>query len=336
MRARHILETVLYADDLAAMRRFYGEVLGLEVYLELDQQFVFFRCASQMLLVFNPAVTAIQDVASGPPAHGTRGNGHICFRSSAAEFEGWRQHLSNHDVAIERLMVWPNGGRSIYVRDPAGNSVEFGESKIWEMPDMKTLASQKIVVATHNQGKLEEFAALLKPHGVTAVSAGELGLPEPEETGSTFAENARIKALAAMQATGLIALSDDSGLCVEALNGQPGVRTADWAGPERDWAHAMRLVQEKLEAKGAKTPDKRRAHFVCTLCVMWPDGEEHLFEGRATGHLVWPPRGAAGHGYDPMFVPMGGNRTFAELDPAEKNLISHRAKALEKLVRELL
>ena len=200
----------------------------------------------------------------------------------------------------------------------------------------RKLTGQRIVVATHNQGKLEEFAELLKPHGVTAVSAAELGLAEPAETENTFAGNARIKALAAMQATGLIALSDDSGLCVEALNGDPGVYTADWAGPERDWTRAMRLVQEKLEAKGAKTPDKRRAHFVCTLCVIWPDGEELLFEGRATGHLVWPPRGTLGHGYDPMFVPMGGNRTFAEMDPADKNLISHRAKALEKLVRDLL
>lgn len=199
----------------------------------------------------------------------------------------------------------------------------------------RKLAGQKIVVATHNKGKLAEFAELLKPHGVTAVSAGELGLAEPAETETTFAGNARIKAVAAMQASGLIALSDDSGLCVEALDGEPGVYTADWAGPSRDWALAMGRVQEKLAAKAAAEPPQRRASFVCTLCVVWPDGEERIYEGRAPGHLVWPPRGAGGHGYDPMFVPDGETTTFAELDPAHKNRISHRARALEKLVRDL-
>ena len=202
---------------------------------------------------------------------------------------------------------------------------------------MRKLTGQKIVVATHNKGKLEEFVQLLGPYGVTAVSAGELGLGEPAETESTFAGNARIKALAAMQASGLIAMSDDSGLCVAALDGAPGVYTADWAGPDRDWNRAMRLVQEKLQARSATAPDQRRAEFVCTLCVVWPDAQERIFEGRAQGHLTWPPRGNLGHGYDPMFVPdaAGGSRTFAELDPAEKNRISHRAKALEGLVRDL-
>jgi XTP/dITP diphosphohydrolase len=200
---------------------------------------------------------------------------------------------------------------------------------------IRKLTGERIVVATHNKGKLEEFAALLKPHGVTAVSAGELGLPEPAETEDTFAGNARLKAVSAMQASGLIALADDSGLCVEVLNGEPGVYTADWAGPDRDWTRAMRLVEEKLEAHHATTPDQRRAEFVCTLCVLWPDGEERFFEGRAHGHLTWPPRGNLGHGYDPMFVPLGEMRTFAEIDPVEKNKISHRAAALEKLVRDL-
>lgn len=200
---------------------------------------------------------------------------------------------------------------------------------------MRSLANAKIVIATHNKGKLEEFRAILKPYGVEVVSAGELGLPEPAETGTTFAGNARIKALSAMKASGLIAVSDDSGLCVEALDGEPGVYTADWAGPDRDWNRAMRLVEEKLQAKGAVTPGKRRAYFSCTLCVIWPDGEERIYEGRAEGTLAWPPRGALGHGYDPMFVPDGGTRTFAELAPEEKNMISHRAKALEKLVRDL-
>ena len=202
---------------------------------------------------------------------------------------------------------------------------------------MRKLTGGKIVVATHNQGKLEEFAQLLKPYGVTAVSAGELGLAEPVETEDSFAGNARIKAVAAMQASGLIAMSDDSGLCVAALDGGPGVYTADWAGPDRDWNRAMRLVEEKLRAKGATFAGQRRAEFVCTLCVVWPDAQERMFEGRAQGHLTWPPRGSLGHGYDPMFVPddAGGTRTFAELDAAEKNKISHRAKALEGLVREL-
>ena len=200
---------------------------------------------------------------------------------------------------------------------------------------MRTLANQKIVIATHNKGKLEEFASLLKPHGVEAVSAGALGLPEPAETEHTFAGNARLKALSAMKASGLIAVSDDSGLCVEALGGEPGVYTADWAGPDRDWNRAMRLVEEKLAAKGANTPEKRQDSFACTLCVIWPDGEERIYEGRAQGTLVWPPRGVLGHGYDPMFVPDGETRTFAEMDPQEKNLISHRARALEKLVRDL-
>ena len=200
---------------------------------------------------------------------------------------------------------------------------------------ISALRDEKVVIATHNKGKLAEFAELLKPHGITAVSAGQLGLPEPEETGSTFVENARIKALSAMKATGLIAISDDSGLCVDALGGDPGVYTADWAGPDRNWNRAMRLVEEKLRAKAAISPDQRNASFVCTLCVIWPDGKERIYEGRATGHLVWPPRGTLGHGYDPMFAPSGKTQTFAELNPSEKNLISHRARALEKLVRDL-
>jgi XTP/dITP diphosphohydrolase len=198
-----------------------------------------------------------------------------------------------------------------------------------------SLRGQKIVIATHNKGKLEEFAALFAPYGVTTVSAGELGLPEPQETETTFKGNARIKAHAAMKASGLIAISDDSGLCVDALDGAPGVYTADWAGPKRDWTMAMRLVEEKLQALKATTPETRACAFHCTLCVMWPSGEEKFYEGIAKGHLTWPPRGALGHGYDPMFVPEGGTKTFAELDPAEKNKISHRARALDLLTRDL-
>ena len=156
---------------------------------------------------------------------------------------------------------------------------------------MRKLSGERIVIATHNKGKLAEFADLLKPYGVTAVSAGELGLAEPAETGTTFAQNARIKAMAAMQATGMIAVSDDSGLCVAALDGAPGVYTADWAGPDRDWSRAMRLVEEKLQASGAATPEQRRAEFVCTLCVIWPDGRNA--SSKAVWRAISPGRRAA-------------------------------------------
>ena len=197
------------------------------------------------------------------------------------------------------------------------------------------LNNEKIVIATHNKGKLEEFAELFKHHGVTIFSAGGLGLTEPEETEDNFRGNARIKALFAMKHSGHIAISDDSGLCVDALNGDPGVYTADWAGPTRDWNQAMRLVEEKLQAAKASTPDQRKGQFKCTLCAMWPDGEERYYEGVAHGQLVWPPRGALGHGYDPVFVPDGQPQTFAEMTHAKKNSLSHRGLALEKLLSDL-
>jgi XTP/dITP diphosphohydrolase len=199
----------------------------------------------------------------------------------------------------------------------------------------RKLTNEKIVIATHNKGKLEEFAELLKPHGVTSFSAGGLGLTEPEETEDNFRGNAHIKALFAMTHSGLISISDDSGLCVDALNGDPGVYTADWAGPTRDWKMAMRLVEEKLQAAGATTAAQRRGQFKCTLCVMWPDGVERFYEGVAPGTLVWPPRGTFGHGYDPVFVPDGQSQTFAEMTHEKKNTMSHRARALEKLLSDL-
>jgi XTP/dITP diphosphohydrolase len=199
----------------------------------------------------------------------------------------------------------------------------------------RSLKNQSIVIATHNKGKLEEFAELLAPYGVVAQSAGALGLPEPEETETTFRGNAKIKALSAMKASGLIAIADDSGLCVDALHGDPGVYTADWAGPKRDWSMAMRLVEEKLQAAGATAPEQRKAQFMCTLCVMWPDGATKYYEGIAPGQLVWPPRGALGHGYDPAFVPDGQMQTFAEMTHDAKNKISHRARALELLLADL-
>ena len=199
----------------------------------------------------------------------------------------------------------------------------------------RSLKNQNIVIATHNKGKLEEFAQLLAPYGVKTKSVGELGLAEPAETESTFRGNALIKAEAACKASGLITIADDSGLCVDALDGAPGVYTADWAGPSRDWMQAMRLVEEKLQAAGATTPAERKAQFMCTLCVLWPDGEVRYYEGVAPGHLTWPPRGSLGHGYDPAFVPDGQDVTFAEMSPDAKNKISHRARALEKLLADL-
>jgi len=199
----------------------------------------------------------------------------------------------------------------------------------------RKLKGQKILIATHNKGKLEEFAQLFAPHGVVTTSCKELGLAEPVETENTFKGNARIKALAACKASGLITISDDSGLCVDALKGAPGVYTADWAGPQRDWMLAMRMVEAKLQGVNALTPAKRKAQFCCTLCVMWPDGEERYYEGVAHGQMVWPRRGKLGHGYDPAFMPDGATVTFAEMSHAAKNKISHRALALEKLIADL-
>lgn len=199
----------------------------------------------------------------------------------------------------------------------------------------RSLAGEKIVIATHNRGKLAEFRQLLAPRGIAVTSAGELGLPEPEETETTFRGNAEIKALSALKDSGLVAIADDSGLSVEALDGAPGVYTADWAGPGRDWLLAMTKVNDLLTEKGARTPDQRRAAFLCTLCVAWPDGEIRFYEGRSPGHLTWPPRGVMGHGYDPVFVPEGASLTFGEMAADQKNAVSHRSRALAALMADL-
>jgi XTP/dITP diphosphohydrolase len=195
-----------------------------------------------------------------------------------------------------------------------------------------------VVIATHNPGKLRELRALLAPYGVEAQSAGELGLAEPEETGTSFAENARIKALAAAKATGRPALADDSGLCVAALNGEPGIHSARWAGPEKDFRAAMSCIETLLIDRGANSPDRRRCAFVAALCLAWPDGHVEEFEGRVDGTAVWPPRGEQGFGYDPLFLPDGHDRTFGEMSAEEKHGLppqgqglSHRARAFIKL-----
>ena len=201
----------------------------------------------------------------------------------------------------------------------------------------------RLVIATHNPGKLVEMRELLMPYGIDAVSGGDLGLAEPEETGTTFRENARIKASAAAAASGLPAFADDSGLTVDALNGDPGIYSARWAGPKKDFRHAMQTVEDKLRERGASAPPQRRAHFVSALCVAWPDGHVEEFEATVDGTLVWPPRGEKGFGYDPMFQPDGHDRTFGEMPGEEKHGLpprgkglSHRARAFMELARACL
>jgi len=203
--------------------------------------------------------------------------------------------------------------------------------------------SGRVVLATHNPGKLKEMRELLAPYGVDVVSAGELNLPEPVESGTTFEANARIKAAAAAEAAKLPAFADDSGLVVEALDGEPGIHSARWAGPAKDFARAMRVIEEKLAATGATSPAQRKAAFISVLCVAWPDGETVSFEGRVDGTLVWPPRGNAGFGYDPMFLPDGKMKTFGEMTADEKHGLpprgeglSHRARAFLKLAEACL
>ena len=199
---------------------------------------------------------------------------------------------------------------------------------------IRKLTPGKLVIATHNAGKVREITALLSTYGMQTISAAELDLPEPEETGTTFVANAELKARYAADLSGLPALADDSGLCVEALGGDPGVYTANWAETadgSRDWMLAMTKVQQRLDALG---PDvSRAATFVSTLALGWPDGHLEWFDGRIDGTLIWPPRGAAGFGYDPMFVPLGETRTFAEMPFEEKQANNHRARAFAALVK---
>jgi XTP/dITP diphosphohydrolase len=208
---------------------------------------------------------------------------------------------------------------------------------------IRPLTSDRLVIATHNPGKLAEMRELLAPYGIAAISAGELGLPEPDENGMTFTENACIKAVAAAKAAKLPALADDSGLAVEALGGAPGIHSARWAGPVRDFHRAMATIEQELQARGATAPDRRRAHFVSALCLAWPDGHSEEFEARVAGTLVWPPRGDRGFGYDPIFLPDAQQRTFGEMSSEEKHGLpprgkglSHRARAFLKLAEACL
>jgi XTP/dITP diphosphohydrolase len=210
------------------------------------------------------------------------------------------------------------------------------------LKDHRAIAG-RLVIATHNPGKLCEMRDLLSPYGIDAVSAGELKLPEPEETGDTFAANARIKARAAAEKSGLTAFADDSGLVVDALKGEPGIHSARWAGPSKDFQGAMARIEQLLQERGATAPAQRKAHFVSALCVAWPDGHLEEFEARVDGTLVWPPRGTQGFGYDPMFLPDGHTRTFGEMPAEEKHGLpplgkglSHRARAFVRLAEACL
>jgi XTP/dITP diphosphohydrolase len=209
------------------------------------------------------------------------------------------------------------------------------------MTEQRRIDGKRLIIASHNKGKIREMHFLLGGLAIELVTAGELGLPEPVEDGTTFVENARIKALAAARASGEVALSDDSGLCVDALDGRPGVYTADWAGPNRDWSMAMRLVEEELFKVGASEPEQRQGKFVSLLCLAWPDGHTQEYLGERQGTLVWPPRsGPIAYGYDPVFVPDGENRTFGEMTAEEKHgsiwqapgPLSHRARSVKALV----
>ena len=200
-----------------------------------------------------------------------------------------------------------------------------------------------VVIATHNPGKLKEMRELLAPYGIATQAAGELGLSEPAETGKTFAANARIKAVAAARVSDTVAFADDSGLVIDALGGEPGIHSARWAGPDKDFRAAMNRIQSLLIERGAKAPEQRRAHFVAALCLAWPDGHVEEFEGRVDGVAVWPPRGDKGFGYDPLFRPDGFDRTFGEMSADEKHGLppqsqglSHRARAFIKLAEACL
>lgn len=211
--------------------------------------------------------------------------------------------------------------------------------------ERRTFTGRELLLASHNPSKLAEMKFLLGDYDIAFVTAGDLGLAEPEETGTTFVENARLKALFAANAANRPALADDSGLCVDALDGEPGVYTADWAGKPRNWDTAMRLVEEKLQAAGALTPERRGGTFVSTLCLAWPDGHTQEYRGEVRGTLIWPPRrGPNAYGYDPVFQPESSSRTFGEMTALEKHGfkrgvtdgLSHRARSIAAFARDCL
>ncbi len=216
-------------------------------------------------------------------------------------------------------MLEANGENDIIMSD------DFGQEQA-----IRKLGPGKLVIASHNPGKVREIGELLAPFGIETVSAAALDLPEPDETGTTFIANAELKAMQAADLSGLPALADDSGLCVEALNGDPGIFSARWAGETKDFSIAMQRVWDAIEAKGPNAG--HGAHFICALALAWPDGHVEVFEGRVDGILCWPPRGDKGFGYDPMFQPLGHTISFGEMEPEKKHAMSHRADAFAQLV----
>lgn len=215
---------------------------------------------------------------------------------------------------------------------PWGSRTRFEARPSGDLTVARKFTRNRLVIATHNAGKAAEIADLVAPCKVTTVAASELGLEEPEETGETFAANAELKSLAAARATGLVAVADDSGLVVSALDGRPGIHSARWAGPDRDFTAAMEKIEAMLGAAGATSPEARAACFICVLSLAWPDGHRENFEGRVQGSLIWPPRGTLGFGYDPVFQPLGLGKTFGEMAPRDKHAISHRAVAFQAMI----
>ena len=267
------------------LRHFYETILGLDVRRELADQFVFFHCGEGMLLVFNPLKSEAKprSFASAPP-HGAHGPGHVCFAASAEELDMWRRHLEGHVIAIEADFEWPGGGRSIYCRDPAGNSVEFAEPRIWGLPRRSLRdAEARRRLAQSGQGEGDRRApGPIWRRGHIGRKPGAAGARGDRHDLRSQCRCSNRKP--PPRAPSVVALADDSGLCVDALDGDPGIYSARWAGPTKDFALAMRNVEEKLQAQGATMPEQRRAHFVSVLSVAWPDGHVENFEGRVAWH----------------------------------------------------
>ncbi len=340
MQPAGILETILYARDLDAIETFYADVLEMTPFSKMAGRQLFYRCGGQVLLIFNPDATVKPPAATALPVppHGAVGPGHICFAANAREINAWRERLEFegcrdrsrlHLAGLRRTLdLLPRPGRQL---PRIRRTQDLGTAL---MPKLQR--GTRLVVASHNPGKIREINDLIRPFGLTAVSAGELGVSEPEETEATFAGNARLKAVHSANATGLPALSDDSGLEVDALGGAPGIYSARWAGSSKDFDVAMKLVADKLTACGAWAGQGPRANFTAALCLACPTGETQVFEGRVFGQLVWPPRGSRGFGYDPMFIADGQTLTFGEMEPDKKHAISHRARAFTLFVAECL
>ena len=319
-----ILETVLYARDLGAIEDFYRRALGLEPFAKAEGRHVFYRLGEQVLLIFNPDATkppADDAEAPGAAARRRRRGPRVLPRHAPTRSPpGARTSRSKASPSRPTSNGPRAAARSISATPPAiawsSPSRASGVSR--EAMTRRLQRGDRLVVATHNPGKVWEINKLIEPYGLAAVSAGELGLTEPEETETTFEGNAKLKALFAAKGSGLPALADDSGIEIDALGGAPGVYTADWAGPQRDFSIAMQRVHDELSSGRPGRASRYAPTSSRVLCLAWPDGETQLFEGKVYGHVVWPPRGGNGFGYDPIFVADGQEQTFGEMEPASK------------------